>query len=206
MWSGPDDGDRTPPGAAPDVRRARVIDAMAEAVAQHGYGAVTINDFARRARISTKTFYSLFPSKAECFFAMYDEVAERVVAGVVDAWDGGGDERGRFERAVGAFLTFCATEPAIARACLIEAPAVAPGGAQRRSRTVQRVARLATHALPEAYGRLSSKGGLPPVAALTVIGGIVAVVESRLRAGDVDGLPALGPELTAAVFLVAQDL
>jgi AcrR family transcriptional regulator len=207
MWSGPEDGEGTPPGAAPDARRDRLVAAMAELVAQHGYDAVTINELARRARISTKTFYGLFPSKADCFFAMYDEVTERVVASLVRAWERGSDQRGRFERAVGAFLSFCAAEPAIARACLVEAPAVEPGGAARRSQTVQRVARLATHALPAAYGRVTQhRSGLPPVAALAAIGGIVAVVETRLRAADVEGLAALGPELTAAVFLVAQDL
>lgn len=180
---------------------------MAELVAQRGYGGVTINELARRARISTKTFYGLFPSKAECFFALYDEVVERVLATLVQAWGGGGDQRGRFERAVDAFLSFCEAEPAIARACLIEAPTVAPDGAARRSETVQRVARLAAHALPAAYlWEARQRSARPPIAPLVVVGGIIAVVEQRLRAAEFEKLPALGPELTAAVFLVAQDL
>ena len=53
-------------------QRGRLLDAMAEAVAEHGYGATTIAHVVSRAGVSRKTFYEHFTDKEQCFLALYD--------------------------------------------------------------------------------------------------------------------------------------
>ena len=53
-------------------QRGRLLDAMAEAVAEHSYGATTIAHVVSHAGVSRKTFYEHFRDKEHCFLAMYD--------------------------------------------------------------------------------------------------------------------------------------
>src|SRR6476659_5078578 len=79
-------------------QRGRMIEAMAETVAEKGYAATTVADVVARAGVSRKTFYEHFADREECFLAAYDaavdalfaRVAERVATGAPegDDWQG----------------------------------------------------------------------------------------------------------------------
>jgi AcrR family transcriptional regulator len=58
--------------------RARLLPAMAHLTAEKGYAAVTIDDLARAARISKRTFYAQFADKEACLLAAYEDAAELV--------------------------------------------------------------------------------------------------------------------------------
>ncbi|WP_081690498.1 TetR/AcrR family transcriptional regulator [Conexibacter woesei] len=60
------------------VIRARLLPAMAHLTAEKGYAAVTIDDLARAARISKRTFYAQFADKEACLLAAYEDAAELV--------------------------------------------------------------------------------------------------------------------------------
>src|SRR5271167_851895 len=64
-------------------QRERILAATIAAVGTKGYGATTIGDITRRARVSRDTFYEQFASKEACFLAAYDattrELLERMV-------------------------------------------------------------------------------------------------------------------------------
>src|SRR4051812_15625203 len=70
-------------------QRGRMIEAMAETVAEKGYAATTVADVVARAGVSRKTFYEHFADREQCFLAAYDAavdalftaVAQRVAAG-----------------------------------------------------------------------------------------------------------------------------
>ena len=53
-------------------QRARLIDAMAQVVAEKGYAATTVADVVERAGVSRRTFYEQFADKEACFLAAYD--------------------------------------------------------------------------------------------------------------------------------------
>ena len=57
---------------------ARLIRVARQAFIAHGYGATSMNQVARAARLSKTTLYSRFPSKADLFRAIVDEQARRV--------------------------------------------------------------------------------------------------------------------------------
>src|SRR3954468_8712300 len=75
------------PGDA--AQRAKVLEGMVRAVAEKGYGAATVADAVRLARVSRGTFYALFESKEACLASAYrlgnEVLEERVSAAVAEA-------------------------------------------------------------------------------------------------------------------------
>jgi TetR/AcrR family transcriptional repressor of mexJK operon len=57
---------------------ARLIRVARQAFIAHGYGATSMNQVARAARLSKTTLYTRFPSKADLFRAIIDEQIRRV--------------------------------------------------------------------------------------------------------------------------------
>jgi TetR/AcrR family transcriptional regulator, mexJK operon transcriptional repressor len=57
---------------------ARLIRVARQAFIAHGYGATSMNQVARAARLSKTTLYTRFPSKADLFRAIVDEQVRRV--------------------------------------------------------------------------------------------------------------------------------
>ncbi len=55
-------------------QRERLIAALAAAVAEKGYAAVTLADVTRHARVSRRVFYANFESKEQCFLAAFEVV------------------------------------------------------------------------------------------------------------------------------------
>jgi AcrR family transcriptional regulator len=52
---------------------ARLVRVARQAFVAHGYGAASMNEIARAARVSKTTLYARFPSKADMFRAIIDE-------------------------------------------------------------------------------------------------------------------------------------
>src|ERR1700716_1817561 len=60
-------------------QRPRIIEALIEPVADHGYAGTSIREIARVAGVSLSTFYEHFDDKEECFLAAYDQVADKLM-------------------------------------------------------------------------------------------------------------------------------
>jgi AcrR family transcriptional regulator len=102
-------------------QRGRLLDAMAEVVAERGYGAATVADVIDHAGVSRKTFYEHFRDKEHCFLAAYDAGVEVLMATMRAASD-----------PIAAYLETLAAEPAFARTFLIEIAAAGPRALARR--------------------------------------------------------------------------
>lgn len=84
--------------------RAIIVQAARHAFSRVGYAATAMESVARRAQVSTKTLYRLFPTKAALFEAMVTERIEDFVSAVrLRACDGGD-----VEAALTEALTVCA--------------------------------------------------------------------------------------------------
>jgi AcrR family transcriptional regulator len=115
-------------------QRGRLLDAMARAVAEKGYGAVSVADVIARAGVSRKTFYVHFRDRLDCFLAAYDVGVEVLLATVRDA---GRDETEPLAIArarTRAYLAVLASEPDFARTFLLEVTAAGPEALERRRR------------------------------------------------------------------------
>lgn len=189
---------RPPPGRQPlskefiaQHQRARIIGALAEEIAIRGYHAVTVADIVGRAGIARNTFYDNFSSKEDCFLAAQqyacDTALGRVVAAAseVESWPA------RVRKGLAAFLHYVASEPALARTCMVEALSAGPAAVERYEASVQAFVPLFR------VGRTVSRHGdqLPDTLEETTIGGIFWVINQRIIDGETERIEELLPEL-----------
>src|SRR6218665_3899517 len=76
------------PEQVAESQRTRILTAMRELVATHGYRDVPVAAVIQRAGVSRKTFYELYASKEECFVAIYEQEMERLLAPALHAFEG----------------------------------------------------------------------------------------------------------------------
>src|SRR3954454_17806727 len=74
-----------PPEVVWQSQRGRMLEAMALAVAEKGYGATAVADVIAGAGVSRKTFYEHFTNKEACFLAAYDAGVTLLLAAINDA-------------------------------------------------------------------------------------------------------------------------
>ena len=170
-------------------QRARMLEAMAAAVAERGYAAVTVADVVSGAGVSRKTFYEHFADKEACFLAAYDLGVTVLLDAITQAFAREGSWEERMEAGARAFLETLDTHRDFAKTFLLEAPAAGPAALERRAAVHERYAQLMGAAL-RARPDLPEP---PEGAALVAVAGINEVVAERIRRRGFDDLPDLLP-------------
>lgn len=152
---------------------------------------MTVADIVRRAGIARNTFYENFSSKEECFLAAQEfamsAALERVVAaaGSLEQWPL------RVRAGLRAFLDYVVEEPALARACMVEALSAGPAAVRYYEESQQAFVSLFQ------LGRDVSPHGadLPETLEEALIGGVFWILYQRLTAAQPEEIPALLPGL-----------
>jgi AcrR family transcriptional regulator len=160
-------------------QRGRLLDAMAHAVAEKGYGAVSVADVIARAGVSRKTFYVHFRDKLECFLGAYDVGVEVLLATVRAAGEGETEPLAIARARTRAYLQTLAAEPDFARTFLLEINAAGPEAIERRRRVHRQFAEQA-RALVEL---VAGAPELPDELYLANVGATNEVVSSWVVAG-----------------------
>ena len=176
-------------------QRARMLRAMADAMAERGYVGTPVAEIIRRAGVSRETFYQQFGSKQDCFVAALDDVLTRLAALLREVPDEGAP-LARFDRLLTAYLGALAREPATARLFLIEIYAAGPEVMQRRMQLQQQF----VDGLVEIFGVRDARGRF---ACQALVAAVITMVTTRVAAGDLAGLRRLRAPL---VDLVGQAL
>jgi len=180
-------------------QRGRLLDAMAEAIAEHGYGATTIAHVVSRAGVSRKTFYEHFADKQDCFLAMYDIGIAFVLGRIVEELDEQGDARDRIVVGLKTFLSVLSDEPAFCRAIVLEVQTAGPEGLSRR-RAVLKV--FSDRYLEVNRQARATDPGIAPLSddiALGLVGAILELVATRVEDGRTSELAELTEPLTEIV-------
>lgn len=122
--------------------RERLVCGMNAAVAEKGYGATTIADVVRHARVSKRTFYEQFDDKESCFLAAYDAASDHVLGAMALASEQAAGEPwdARVERVVVAYLAAMAARPELTRTFLVEILGAGPRALARRRESMERFA------------------------------------------------------------------
>jgi AcrR family transcriptional regulator len=178
-------------------QRGRLLDAMAQAVAEHGYGSTTIAHVVSRAGVSRKTFYDHFSDKSDCFLAMYDTGIVFVLGRVAETLEGQDDPHTRLVLGLQAFLSVLSAEPAFCRAIIIEVHAAGPEALARRRAVLKVFADRYLEINRQARENGSKVAPLTEDTALGVVGAILELVSTRVEVGRTAKLPELADELTA---------
>ena len=180
-------------------QRGRLLDAMAQAVAEHGYGATTVAHVVAIAGVSRKTFYEHFSDKEDCFLALYDTgiayVLERIIEALGDE-PADPDSRARIAGGLRAFLAVLAEEPAFSPAIIREVHAAGPRALTRRRATLEVFAQRYEDINAEARAKDPSIRPLSHDIALALVGAIHELVAIRIEDGQTERLPDLTERLT----------
>jgi AcrR family transcriptional regulator len=180
------------------VQRERLIAAMLRAASELGYRETNVQDVIERAGVSRPTFYEHFANKEGCFLAAFDVTAERLRDRVAAAADKGGDSlRDRLRFGLETLLHFTATEPEAARTLIVEARAANPEAVMRRDELLDYFAGCID---TQVRALCPDAPSYSPITAAGIVGGVEALLYSRLNKGELDDLDSLLP--STMYFLV----
>lgn len=176
---------RLPPGShgiPADVvarnQRERLIAAMAEVCAERGYAEATVTEVAKRAGVSSVTFYKQFADKRDCMLAAHRQLLGRLLEEVDRAQEVESASEGKTQSAIRTALAIFAADPPSARLLTIEILAAGPEGVKRHD--------VAVEALAERFR-----------ADWMRTAGVLALIGKRIVAGEATRLPELEDELIA---------
>jgi AcrR family transcriptional regulator len=172
-------------------QRDRLTAGMIAAVAEHGFHEATITQIAAAAGVSRRTFYGYFSSKEECFFDTYGQVADHLEGAMSSAGADEAEWPARVRAQLTAMLETFAANPDLARFALIAPPNAGGEIAARYRELLERLfAILAETKPPPPEVREPSRA-----VADGLLGGIVALIVRKVKAGEGEELVELAPDL-----------
>lgn len=177
-------------------QRERLIAGLATAVVEHGYGAVTITHITKAAKVSRRVFYENFEGKEACFLAAFDVVVAHVRELIGEAVRAAPDWPHQAIAAARETLAFLASEPDLARLCLVETQSAGPLVAERFHDAVRE---LATP-LARGRGERSAERELPPNTEDSTVGALVSLAARKAAAGEAAQLEDLLPDFTEFIL------
>ncbi len=175
------------------VQRERVLAAMHSATAELTYREVSVQDVLDRAGVSRPTFYEHFENKDACFLAAFDSAAARLRERLERAALPGENWRQRLRLSLEELLAFVAEDPDAAMSLIVDARAACPEALTRRDSLLDHFAACLDDQV-RAECPLDDEAP-SPIAAAGIVGGIEALLYSRLNRGEADKLESLLPSL-----------
>jgi AcrR family transcriptional regulator len=179
-------------------QRERLIAGLAEAVAEKGYAAVTLTDIVEQAKVSRRVFYANFEGKEQCFLAAFEVVVAHLRELIAEAVEGIPGWPEQAVAATRAVLAFLASEPDLARLCLVESRSAGPAVGVRFNEAVGELTP------PLRRGRAERAKGdrpLPDSTEDSTAGSLVSLVYRKVAAGEAERLEDLLPDCAELVLL-----
>jgi AcrR family transcriptional regulator len=158
--------------------------------------ALTIAHVTAEARVSRRVFYANFEGKEECFLAAFEVVVAHIRELVAEAVAPIPDWPHRAVAAARAVLAFLASEPDLARLCLVESQGAGPAVAARFHDAVH-------EAIPFLeLGRAERARGreLPPTTEESALGALVLMASRKVAAGEAEQLEDLLPDFAEFIL------
>src|SRR5262245_45332369 len=170
----------------------RLMEAMLLVCGEQGYAEVSVRSVIARARASRNTFYRHFADKEDCFAAAYDAGIDELLRQILDPAHAADDWCAGVRAGVGALMRVLETEPAVARALLLE-----PFPAGRRALDKRAEAmRVIAEELDRARSRLPVENeAMPALTSEIVVGGLESLVRLHLQDSSPPRATDLMPDL-----------
>lgn len=172
-------------------QRRRLLAAMAEALAEHGYASVTTTQVSELAGVSTSTFYKHFGNLWDCALAAYVMTSDHFCEEIEQACAACDPRSAPLTVGIEAALAFFAAEPALAQLLCARAPLEASAIAAARRILISRLAAMLRRGREPA-----SEASQPPGLDERLIDATFAFVFTRISTGEETQLAELAPELT----------
>jgi AcrR family transcriptional regulator len=172
-------------------QRRRLLDAAAEALAVHGYTALTVAKIIEAASVSRATFYAHFTDKRDCVLVAHRAAFGRLMAETTRACEDEREWPHRLRSAVGALFAFAAAEPARVHLLTLYALGADSGMvAQLASCNVHLATLLREGRRHTVYGPR-----LPDLTEEALVGAVGAVLGERLSRASEEGFGDLEREV-----------
>ena len=165
-----------------------------------GYEQVAVRHVIERAKTSRATFYKHFDGREDCFAQAHADFGGWLYRRLIGAARRQPSWREGLRAALAELLEFCANQPTIAKALLVEVHAAGERAMAQRRELMERLAR----ALDSARGEIPTRQAPPPVTPDFIVGAIDTLLTAKLMDGDAKRAPEMLPGLLH--FVVMQYL
>jgi AcrR family transcriptional regulator len=189
---------RGQPGKGPEQhqdvaagQRNRLLTATEQLLAERGCAGTTIERIAKRARVSSVTFYDHFAAKEDAFVATFERAVGEVAARLGEEVPAELPWPERVREGLRSLLAQVAASPERARVCLVEAPKGGTGMLDAYDAAQDRVVAL----LREGRRLDSADDRLPAALEETTAAGLAWLLRERLEARGAEGVEQMLPAL-----------
>jgi AcrR family transcriptional regulator len=177
------------------VQRERLLAAITELLAAHGYRHLSPGDIASRAGVSLAAFYDCFENKDACVFAGYDRFIEVLLRRMTALDTAGKDRAALLTAVIGTYVETLQSDLVVARAYQVEIDALGPPARARRRESLKLFAAFIRELLGRAVPDGQPPAELPWTAYIGVVYAARQLASDALdEAADPD-LIALGDDL-----------
>lgn len=190
----------------PDHRH-RLLEGMAQSVAEKGYADTTIADVVRLASVSRRTFYEHFGSKPECLIALYEAASHNTLGILREAIDPTHPWQTQVDQALSAYLGCMTHNPVLLRTLFIEMLGLGTPGLAARRRVNREIAEFMVGAIQASTADGGQTAALSADMAMAIVGGINELILQYIeqdRVADLLELVAPASHLVRAVAGVKQ--
>lgn len=164
-----------PPELVERNQRERLIAAMAEVCGERGYGETSVAEVAKRAGVSTASFYRQFKDRRECMLASFEELFDRLLEALGEGCGAERETGARARAGAARAAELLAGDLPTARLLSLEILAVGPAGVRAQHQAIERLAALL---------RASDADPAPgPDPAWTVIAAMTSLIARRASEG-----------------------
>jgi AcrR family transcriptional regulator len=166
-----------PPELVERNQRERLIAAMAEVCAERGYAESSVAEIAKRAGVSTASFYRQFKDRRECMLVSFEELFGRLLEEIERACESEVGRAAKTRAGAAVAGALLADDLPTARLLSLEILAVGTEGARAQHEAIERMAAL----LRDPPGPAASGS---PDAAWATVAAMVALVGKRAAEGE----------------------
>jgi AcrR family transcriptional regulator len=192
-------------GAVRSSQRERLLRAMVECVAQHGFESTSVPMVVATARVSSNAFYEFFTDKTDCFLTACDDVARELLQ-ELGAMTSEPDWIAAMRKGAGLYLRWWQQRPAFARAYLLSLQSVGERALEQRERTYALFRAMFADLGRRARAEQPALPPLPELVPRILVITITELLAEEVRAGRIDTLDRLERDLAHfAIRMLADD-
>jgi AcrR family transcriptional regulator len=167
----------------------RIARAVASLVAEKGYGAMSTDDIAARAKISLSTFYENFTDRHDALLGALEMSGAQITALAVPAARRAGDWRAGVRALYEAICHYFAAEPAMAELALVGVYGAGKDALRRRDRVIESLAAMLAPGFSE-------NPSAPAVSAETAAATVYSLMREQVRSYGAETIAAVVPLAT----------
>ena len=161
-----------PHGDVSGVYRRRLLDAMAESIAEVGYGSTMVADVVRRARTSKSKFYAEFEDREACLLALLSETNDANLAAVAAAVDPAAPWQTQVRQAVETWFDWSARRRHVTLSWIRDVPALGPAARSLQREAMDRFVQLVQTLSDTDELKAAGISQIPQARAVLLIGGL----------------------------------